>query len=453
MSEGPNLQLTNQQIGTLETFKEITQINDDFLCVQILQQNSWDIDRSLNQFVLEQSNSPTSGTSRNSQQADQDATAENEETNTGNSWNNSHQTERVREQHSSREVQNATTIFSLLTAPLRWLFQAAPVSLNPAQDTQRFIDDFETRYGSVHPNFFPSSYQAAVVRAKETNKLLLVYLHSPIHEDTAKFCQNVLCNNNFINFVNENAIMWIGRVWDPEAFVLSSQLRTSAFPFMALLICPTNTSAQLVDRIQGEMGADALLDRLRGATQGVSSLLNHNRVQSTRRAEANRLREQQDREYHESMLADQREAVRRAEEQRREAEEEETRKIEEEIKQNEENEKRLREENKLQNLKDFFVRNPEPPAPVGGKSEDVATVRFQLPKGTKLSRRFYKHDKVQIVYDFLTVHFADSQWLGIVKNFSVTTHFPKQELDDMNLTLEDVGLYPRGMLYVQDLDS
>lgn len=47
------------------------------------------------------------------------------------------------------------------------------------------------------------------------------------------------------------------------------------------------------------------------------------------------------------------------------------------------------------------------------------------------------------------VHFSDTS--SEVKNFSVSTHAQKQE--DNQLTIEEVGLHPRGMLYVADLDA
>jgi len=72
--------------------------------------------------------------------------------------------------------------------------------------------------------------------------------------------------------------------------------------------------------------------------------------------------------------------------------------------------------------------------------------RFQLPTGTKLSRRFLKTDQIQVIKDFLNLHFADSaiargedinsSSCTMIKNFAISTHFPKVELIDMTQTVE-----------------
>ena len=83
---------------------------------------------------------------------------------------------------------------------------------------------------------------------------------------------------------------------------------------------------------------------------------------------------------------------------------------------------------------------------------DVATVRFQLPNGSKVTRRFQKDALIRSLYDWLELHFFTTH--SETKRFSISTAHPKVELKDEHLdsTVERVGLFPRGMLYVQDLD-
>ena len=86
-----------------------------------------------------------------------------------------------------------------LFLPLRWLFQTHPIALNPEAgntittsiilsllqlssiDTRRFIQDFESSFGSQHPSFHENGYQSAVSYAHRNSKFLLIYLHSPMH--------------------------------------------------------------------------------------------------------------------------------------------------------------------------------------------------------------------------------------------------------------------------------
>jgi FAS-associated factor 2 len=82
---------------------------------------------------------------------------------------------------------------------------------------------------------------------------------------------------------------------------------------------------------------------------------------------------------------------------------------------------------------------------------DSAVIRFQLPQGIKISQTFWKTDPVEILYDFLAVHFADNDIP--ITNFMVSTNFPKKDLTDKSQTLVEVGLHPRGALFVHNLDS
>lgn len=109
------------------------------------------------------------------------------------------------------------------------------------------------------------------------------------------------------------------------------------------------------------------------------------------RSEAVRLREQQDREYRESIEAEMREIQRKEEEERKKIEEEEARKQQEELEAAIELSKKLSRESTIKRLKDAFALNPEP-----DNGSDIATVRFQLPRGKKLSRRFLKNDTTQV---------------------------------------------------------
>ncbi len=240
MSESRGL-LTPAQEETLQTFQDIAQISDDGLCIQILLQNSWNLDLAVNQFVQDQSGN---GNNDNVNQPRIRA-------NRGSSSNSGGQVQTSSTNSNSGGNQNS--ILELAFLPLRWLFQTRPTSMNPTADTARFIDDYDRHFGSNHPVFQNSSYQAAVANAFQQSKFLLVYLHSPMHEDTSKFCRQVLGAPAVVALANENVVTWAGKIWDPEAYGLSAQLKASAFPFVALLVCQSNRVVQIAKRIQGIM--------------------------------------------------------------------------------------------------------------------------------------------------------------------------------------------------------
>ena len=214
----------------LQIFQEITQISDVPLCTEILEQNGWNVDVAVENFVQGRSSQPrTDSSSRNRPRTE------------------------VADEIADEERRPAGFI-DYLWNPLRWIFQVRPVSLNPSSDTRKFISEFDDQFPH-HPNFRTGSYQSAVLNAFQTSKFLLVYIHSPMHEDTDRFCRQVLCTQNVSRFLDENFVTWAGRVWDPEAYGLSTQLRASSYPFMALLICQSERTVQVADRIQGVVGS------------------------------------------------------------------------------------------------------------------------------------------------------------------------------------------------------
>jgi hypothetical protein len=110
------------------------------------------------------------------------------------------------------------------------------------------------------------------------------------------------------------------------------------------------------------------------------------------------LREQQDREYRESIEAERLEIERqRAEEEARVAAEEEKRQ-QEELAAAVALSKKLSREDEIRKLKSSFAASPEPE-----NGSDVSTLRFQLPRAKKLTYRFRKTDKIQVSYSYNSV--------------------------------------------------
>jgi hypothetical protein len=106
--------------------------------------------------------------------------------------------------------------------------------------------------------------------------------------------------------------------------------------------------------------------------------------------DSSRLRDEQDREYREAEEAD-----RRAREQRELDEMARARQQEEERQQKELDEamelsRQLSKEDRLQRKRSSLGQEP------ASGSQDISTIRFQLPKGVKTSRRFQKTDKIEV---------------------------------------------------------
>ena len=89
--------------------------------------------------------------------------------------------------------------------------------------------------------------------------------------------------------------------------------------------------------------------------------------------------------------------------------------------------------------------------PLAGSNDGIANIRLQIPKGTKIMRRFHKTECIQSINDFLYLYFHDNQME--ITNFAISTSYPKRDLDDETQTLEALGLFPSAALMVRDLDA
>eukprot|EP00438_Fugacium_kawagutii_P011927 Skav206743 [mRNA] locus=scaffold1022:62907:63500:+ [translate_table: standard] len=185
-------------------------------------------------------------------------------------------------------------------------------------------------------------------------------------------------------------------------------------------------------------------------------------------AEDRRLREQQDREYEEALLADQLAAVRRAEDsspaadtavaassesaekEKKEKEEKEAaaQKEKEAAAQKEKEaaaaqEKEAAEEAERQRRKEEILQQPEPAAASG-----TARIRVQLPSGERLQRTFAATQCLSEVYDW--AHCCRA--VAHPKHFELCINFPTRSLTDRSATLKDLDLVPSAALVLKECD-
>ena len=78
-------------------------------------------------------------------------------------------------------------------------FWPPTTSFDARVDVQNFIDNFNATFGLNHPTFFAGTYSQVLEKAKLDLQFLLVYLHSPGHGDTPRFCRGTLSNPEFVS--------------------------------------------------------------------------------------------------------------------------------------------------------------------------------------------------------------------------------------------------------------
>ncbi|KAL3934470.1 MAG: hypothetical protein SGARI_003367 [Bacillariaceae sp.] len=194
------------------------------------------------------------------------------------------------------------------------------------------------------------------------------------------------------------------------------------------------------------MASSQLMSLIVATYQRHQMTIQEREAQRIQREQEQELRRSQDAEYQETLRADQ-----ERERQRKEARETQERLEREE---NDKEQKKIQEEQDRLDKARALVR-PEPTTTVKG---ETTRIRFQLPTGKKLERRFYNDETVGALKAFLILHFSetsskDNKEDHVIKNISLSTNFPKKTYDDDNNTLQESDLCPQAVLMCQDLDA
>lgn len=304
-----------------------------------------------------------------------------------------------------------------------------------------------------------TGFAALKQQAVTTQSLILVYLHSPLHSESRKFCTTVLNQEPFLSWLllqqRENRVLATAySIHTAQGAQLQGMLQVTAFPAIAVLqpLGTTGSSSstlQLVLKAQGmqQCSVHTIMPQLHAVQQRHQTVLTELEVRRMLRQQESDLRQQQDEEYQETLAADQEReravaAERNAILAAAAAEQEAQRRQEQAA------------SDALQAAKDLIL--PEPPLVAngdGGGATGCTVIRFCLPTGAKINRRFASHQTVAAVKAFLKVYFTEHQIQ--ITNVALSTNFPRKTYheDDDNLSLEAAGLAPQAVLMVQDLDA
>lgn len=288
---------------------------------------------------------------------------------------------------------------------------------------------------------------AAKDEATTSGSLILLYLHSPLHRSAESHCRKVLCHDALYSIITQPNVLALGlSVYSGQGAQLSQMLQIQAYPALCLLQPPprgstsSNRSMTLLFRAEGNsllsFSADQLSPILQSCVHRHQAVLAEQDARRIEREQETLLRQQQDAEYQAALLADQERERQRAE---AAAEEEKQRREEEERIAEEERKAKAVVDNAREKLRD---------APSSGG----AMIRFVLPSGKKVNRRFHGDDNIASCKAFVRLHCHENEIeMGSI---GLSTNFPKKAYnDDNDLTLEDAGLTPQAVLMVQDLDA
>lgn len=456
---------SSSQNEAIQTFQAVTGLDDPEIARNILIEHGWDINRAVEVSLngsIPRSNGPSNSdlhmNSRSSPPSSLNRNSNLSRNNNGGRNNmNSGPFVLLRLAQSLSNLPIIGYGFKLIywclfysMSPLRYIIRSltSPYT-STITDARNFASIFEGKYGILRPAWIQQSYRDAIATSHAMEKYLLLYIHSPLHQDTDRFCRQILCSNTFVSFSNDNILCWGGSIDTKEGYTVGSMLRATTYPFLAI-VKPSLTSTgryqiTILDRYEGLCPTDYLLNKITSAIDKSQTVLDRE-LAHKRALEANRnLREEQERELAETMAIDQermrkakadREAKAKAEEEENDAAE-----LAEAMKLSE----MLNVEAEIQRKKEIIV--PEP-----AKGKGVTQFRINIPKGGRLQRRFPNSSKMLDLFNYIDVEFA-SKNIGI-DNYELATNYPKRTFaaEDKDLTLSEAGLIGNINLFIYDLN-
>lgn len=336
---------------------------------------------------------------------------------------------------------------------MAWMFgveeeDSAQSAADDVRAFQRLLDD---RLAGRAPQLEQCSFADALTRANAKNHVLLTIIHSELHEDADDFVDLVLSNPRFKEVILDGRFdLWGASVLSREGSKAARKCLATEYPFLAVLAGKASSTSQsfsVVARSRGRPRPEPVVRWLE-AVRGVWKPKMEERVAEVlmRRREAE-LRDEQERRYKEIEAEDRKRLEAADEAERRRAEEAERREREE------------RERLETADLAAVVELSARERAGhdaqralerLPGEPSSGATIRFSLPDGTVLERRFSATDRVGAARDYVTYAMWRLGFLS-VEPWQLQTRDPHAvDVDPSSdsLSLKEAGLAPSARLFV-----
>uniref|UniRef100_A0AAR5PU01 UBX domain-containing protein n=1 Tax=Dendroctonus ponderosae TaxID=77166 RepID=A0AAR5PU01_DENPD len=318
--------------------------------------------------------------------------------------------------------------------------------------TVTFNERFTARYGSVHPLFFQGTLEQALkeacIRPAKDRKILAVYLHHDASVLTNVFCTQLLGCESVMQVIEKDFVIWgwdftfesnkhkfcasIANYLGPHTVTNLKDIPVDRLPALVLL-AKMRSSIEVFNVIKGNVGVNEVLGTLMECVQLIYESYAVEAKEETERAERELVKWEQDEAYRASLEADRKKEETR---QKQEKEEMETKKrIENEIAETAARKEAQRQE----------VECRLPQEPVAGQGEQTK-IRFRLPKGENVERRFTADTPLRVLLDFLIVQGYPSE------EYKVISSWPRRDLTalDERQTLKELKLCPQETVILEE---
>ncbi|KAF5300903.1 hypothetical protein FQR65_LT09066 [Abscondita terminalis] len=316
-----------------------------------------------------------------------------------------------------------------------------------------FSEQFTARYGDNHPTFYQGTLEDALKEAcpksAKDRKILAVYLHHDSSVLANVFCTQLLGFESVIQTLEANFILWgwdltyecnrtrlqnsVNQCLGPTAAVSLRNIPVDRLPAI-IIIMRIRSSTDVFSVVHGNVGVSELLSSLMEAMEVFTE---HQRVEikeEDERTARELVKWEQDQAYRESLEAD------RAKEEAKRIQErvlhEERRRVESE----KEEEAARKEAHRKQ------VEASLPPEPTMDQGDNIAKIRFRLPKGENLERRFQASSPLKVLLDYLIVKGYPSE------EYKVISSWPRRDLTalDSSKTLQELKLCPQETVILEE---
>lgn len=316
---------------------------------------------------------------------------------------------------------------------------------NEFDGTNHFDQEFMNRYGPLKPLFFIGSLEdaskEALMCSAKSRKLLGIYLHSDNTIFANIFCSKVFSDEAIIAFLSANFVVW---PWDlthesnEKHFYQICQSYLGSLATTTIKSCKNKLPAFLVvTRVRGNNEIVAVVEGDSTKESMINSLMQSYEIfeqqrlkdeqDEAQREERERIKREQDLAYQSSLESDKAKRQRQASE----------------------SEKKMKEElEEKKRLEDIETRKKEHASrvPTEPTSGDIARIRFKLPSGEVIERKFFKTNTLSAIIDLISSlgYFSET--------YKLLSTWPRRDLTqvDCTQTLEQLKLYPQETLMIEE---
>jgi len=324
-----------------------------------------------------------------------------------------------------------------------------PVLRHPFSQ-EGILEEFEQLFGNVHPFVFLGSFSQALDYSKLQFRFLIAFCYgnqfslsvnipSSSAQQFANILRNLMSSSQVCSFINENFVFCLldAENLDNLNLPLEMVIPPIEFPYMGILYRNEIGEILLVDKPKSDAveSPETFIFYLTNLLEKKGNLLDQDRQSKIILDYNRKLREEQEQEFNASLAADQQQSILKKEQESKENEDRLFSMMETEL-----HNSILQEKNKK--LEQFSSSEPEQDDP------NAATLIFRMPDGRKIQRRFYIHEPLQTIFDFLNALVDDN-----ISNYDIISNFPKKVYTDPKQTVQEANLFPKALLFLQKRDE